>query len=105
MGIRGNEIQNNLWDYHPHDEEEDDDPTDIEYSQLEPNDRYRGGYWYYRQPFGRYLHIIALKSPEEKVRLHDVMCHSCIAMCLKNTIPTSARRNLRAWKKNGLGDP
>ena len=62
LSLRGNEVQNNLWDYHPHDEEDGEDQNDLEYSQLEPNDRYRGGYWFYRQPFGRYLHIIALKS-------------------------------------------
>ena len=64
LGLRGNEIQNNLWDYHPHDEGTSVIPDDLEYSQLEPNDRYRGGYWFYRQPFGRYLHIIALKSQD-----------------------------------------
>jgi hypothetical protein len=64
LGLRGNEIQNNLWDYHPHDEEEGENPDDLMYSQIEPNDRYRGGYWFQTQPFGRYLHIISLKSHE-----------------------------------------
>ena len=61
MTLRGNEIQNNLWDYHPHDEEEGEDTEDLEYSQLEPNDKYRGGYFFHNNPFGRYLHIISLK--------------------------------------------
>ena len=61
LGLRGNEVQNNLWDYHPHEED-----------KAEPNDRYRGGYWYHTHPFGRYLHIISLKShknhPEVKYK-------------------------------------
>ena len=75
LSLRGNEIQNNLWDYHPHDEEDGADPTDLEYSQLEPNDRYRGGYWFYRQPFGRYLHIIALKSHDIDPKVRFVHFH------------------------------
>ena len=63
MTLRGNEIQNNLWDYHPHDEEEGEDTEDLDYIQLEPNDKYRGGYYFNDNPFGRYLHIISLKSP------------------------------------------
>jgi hypothetical protein len=64
LGIRGNEIQNNLWDYDPHDEEESENPEDLVYSQIEPNDRYRGGYFFHTQPFGRYLHVISLKNHE-----------------------------------------
>ena len=64
LGLRGNEIQNNLWDYDPHDEDEGEDSDDLLYSQIEPNDRYRGGYFFHTQPFGRYLHIISLKSHE-----------------------------------------
>jgi hypothetical protein len=64
LGLRGNEIQNNLWDYHPHQEDETEEQLDNydEYIQLEPNDKYKGGYWFPDDPKGRYLHIIALKS-------------------------------------------
>ena len=75
LGIRGNEVQNNLWDYHPYDEEEDDDSLDLLYSQVEPIDRYRGGYWFHNQPFGRYLHIIALKSHEVDPEVSIVTTH------------------------------
>jgi hypothetical protein len=66
LGLRGNEIQNNLWDYHPHEELEGENlqVDELMYSQIEPNDRYRGGYWFQNEPFGRYLHIFSLKSHE-----------------------------------------
>ncbi|XP_028403682.1 uncharacterized protein LOC114526311 [Dendronephthya gigantea] len=73
LGLRGNEIQNNLWDYDPHDEEENESVDDLMYTQIEPNDRYRGGYWFQTQPFGRYLHLITLKSHE-----HDPDTKLCL---------------------------
>ena len=91
LGLRGNEIQNDLWDYDPHDEDEEEQEynTHDEYVQLQPNDAYRGGYWYYGNSFGRYLHIIALKSHEvdKGVRLDYLIVNdgSC-EQCLKNTI-------------------
>ena len=74
LGIRGNEIQNNLWDYHPY-KEEKEDFCNHDFSQVEPNDRYRGGYWFYRQAFGRYLHIIALKSHDADPKVRFVTAH------------------------------
>ena len=72
LALRGNEVQNNLWDYDPYDEVEVEGECvdEMVYSQVQPNDRYKGGYWFHGQPFGRYLHIIALKSHEKdsKVR-------------------------------------
>ena len=47
MSIRGNEIQNNLWDYNPqHEQEDGEEIDDMEYSQIEPTDIYRGGYFF-----------------------------------------------------------
>ncbi|XP_028408010.1 uncharacterized protein LOC114530615 isoform X2 [Dendronephthya gigantea] len=89
LALRGNEIQNNLWDYHPY-EEEIEDRDDMEYSQVEPNDRYRGGYWYQRQPFGRYLHIIALKSHEEKCTRYNYIVHPLAYRAAIHTIPDNS---------------
>ena len=61
LALRGNEIQNNLWDYHPHEDKNGEEAVE-DYSQIEPLDKYRGGYFFAQNPFGRYLHIIALKS-------------------------------------------
>ena len=47
--------------------ERDNCVGDMEYSQVEPNDEYRGGYFFKGNAFGRYLHIIALKSHTEKI--------------------------------------
>ena len=38
----------------------------MEYSQLEPNDAYRGGYYFKDNPFGRYLHVMTLRSHVNK---------------------------------------
>ena len=67
LALRGNEIQNNLWDYHPHEDEEEDNnnPYDWIYEQISPSDKYRGGYFYEDhedRAFARYLHIMALKN-------------------------------------------
>ncbi|XP_066910545.1 uncharacterized protein [Clytia hemisphaerica] len=62
MQIRGNEIQNNLWDYDPHAENEGSFEWDLKYDQIVPDDEYHGGYWFFNNPWGRYLHIISLKS-------------------------------------------
>ncbi|XP_066911021.1 uncharacterized protein [Clytia hemisphaerica] len=62
MNLRGNEVQNNLWDYDPHDEEDGSIEWDKKYVQIQPVDAYRGGYWFYNKAWGRYLHIIGLKS-------------------------------------------
>ena len=63
MAFRGNEIQNDLWDYHPMDENlEKIDQDDGCYQQTAPLDKYRGGYFYKNNSWGRYLHIISIKS-------------------------------------------
>ena len=92
MTLRGNEIQNNLWDYHPHDEEEGEDTEDLEYSQLEPNDQYRGGYFFHNNPFGRYLHIISLKchleDPETgRCMRYNYIVHPLAYRASLDTIP------------------
>ncbi|XP_066932629.1 uncharacterized protein [Clytia hemisphaerica] len=62
ISLRGNEVQNNLWDYDPHEEDPNSKDWDMKYQQLIPRDQYRGGYFYYKNPWGRYVHIISLKS-------------------------------------------
>ena len=67
MAFRGNEIQNDYWDYHPCAdpeggmdglEEDEETPTQIN------NDKYRGGYFYRGNSWARYLHINTIKSHE-----------------------------------------
>ena len=64
MSIRGNEIQNNLWDYHPQCDLEliGEETDEMEISQYQPIDKYRGGYFFEGNPFGRYLHIMTIKE-------------------------------------------
>jgi len=63
LTLRGNEIQNNLWDYHPYAEAEGRDTDDDEYEQMTPVDSFEGkGYWFPGNAWGRYIHIMALKS-------------------------------------------
>ena len=73
MAFRGNEIQNDLWDYHPvNDEEMREDLTEDDFDEdqirgfkeLDTNDRYRGGYWFEGNSWARYLHINTIKSHE-----------------------------------------
>ena len=74
MAFRGNEIQNDLWDYHPvNDEEMREDLTEDDFDEdqirgfkeLDTNDRYRGGYWFEGNSWARYLHINTIKSHEK----------------------------------------
>ena len=79
MGLRANEIQNNMWDYHPMDDvyNHDNHPVNVvpEYDAVGnqfkntmyefsggQNDKYRGGYFFEGNSWGRYTHINALKS-------------------------------------------
>ena len=62
FALRGNEIQNDLWDYHPYVEDDTQDAHDSCYEQFVPLGPYKGGYWYYNDVRGRYLHIIAIKA-------------------------------------------
>ena len=70
LGFRGGEVQNNWWDYHPYDDVEDDDDLESPLSEKEEcdedyhpsTDKYKGGYFYPDNSWGRYLHINAIKS-------------------------------------------
>jgi len=75
MTLRGNEIQNNLWDYHPHEEEEGEDVHDDDYVQISPVDAYKGGYWYKNNPWARYLHIISLKTHVKENKRYNYIVH------------------------------
>ena len=62
---------------------------------MEPNDRYKGGYWFQYQPFGRYLHIIALKSPDvdqetNKCRRYNYIVHPLAYRSSIDTIPDNS---------------
>jgi hypothetical protein len=93
LSIRGNEIQNNLWDYHPHELELDDEVTDeMESSQFQPTDQYRGGFYFEGNPFGRYLHVMTIK--EHKVdsylggaRRYNYIVHPLAYRSSLNNIP------------------
>jgi len=66
MAFRGNEIQNDLWDYHPiNDGVEIMDEYEGLGNQSTPKDKYRGGYFFNGNSWGRYLHIISIKSLEK----------------------------------------
>ncbi|XP_028408011.1 uncharacterized protein LOC114530616 [Dendronephthya gigantea] len=92
LALRGNEIQNNLWDYDPYEDvqKEDEGVDEMVYSQVQPNDRYKGGYWFHGQPFGRYLHIIALKSHTEKVKRYNYIVHPLAYRASIHTIPDNS---------------
>ena len=64
FALRGNEIQNDLWDYHPYKEDKCEDCEDSKYNQYVPLGPYRGGYWYPGDIRGRYLHIMSLKNQQ-----------------------------------------
>ena len=73
IGVRGNEIQNNLWDYPPREEKEGEIHEILQ--MTDPFDKYRGGYWFKDNAFGRYLHIIALKSHDVDPKVRFVTFH------------------------------
>jgi len=62
FALRGNEIQNDLWDYHPYASANCAEDTGNKFAQFVPTDKYQGGYWYFGNVNARYLHIIALKD-------------------------------------------
>ena len=64
LAFRGNEIQNDYWDYHPIcDEESGVDASDFEGEpKVVTNSKYRGGYFYEGNSWARYLHINTIKS-------------------------------------------
>ena len=93
MSIRGNEIQNNLWDYHPHDDLELKDDTDeMEASQYQPIDSYQGGYFFEGNPFGRYLHVMTIKEHRVdpflgRARRYNYIVHPLAYRSALNNIP------------------
>ena len=73
LGIRAQEIQNNLWDYYPFENvyEDGHDTIDAPHNTYSygQTDKYKGGFIYQGCSWGRYLHIVSLKSnpyPEDK---------------------------------------
>ena len=85
MGFRGGEVQNNWWDYHPYDDIEDEDAehplcekeeADEDYHPA--TDKYKGGYFYPNNSWGRYLHINALKSHVKEKNEKDFKRYSFI---------------------------
>ena len=56
LGLHGNEIQNDMWDYNPNDV----------FTDEEVKGPYLGGYWYSddkeNREYSRYLHVISLKA-------------------------------------------
>lgn len=93
LGLRGNEIQNNLWNYHPHDEEEIADQYDWIYDQISPNDAYRGGYWYKsleERAWSRYLHIMALKSHHDEPKRYNFIVHPLAYRSSLNVLPDAS---------------
>ncbi|XP_066912420.1 uncharacterized protein [Clytia hemisphaerica] len=99
MNLRGNEVQNNLWDYDPHDEDDGSIEWDKKYVQIQPEDAYRGGYWFYNQAWGRYLHIIGLKSVNPKTetttkfpaqRRYNYIVHPLAYRGLESSLPDNS---------------
>ena len=75
MTLRGNEIQNDMWDYDP-----EYDPA--------PTDKHRGGYWYQGSAWGRCLHIIALKSHEPNLpKRYNYIVHPLAYRASLNDLP------------------
>ena len=92
LSIRGNEIQNNLWDYHPHELELDEETDEMESSQFQPTDEYRGGFYFEGNPFGRYLHVMTIKehkvdSYSGKPRRYNYIVHPLAYRSSLNNIP------------------
>ena len=81
MGFRGGEIQNNLWNYHPYDDvEEDEHPEkkEAEKGYHPATDKYRGGYFYPGNSWGRYLHINSIKGHWKEDGKNDFARYSWI---------------------------
>lgn len=80
--LRGNEIQNDMWDYDP----------DVKSTDEEVKGPYRGGYWYNgdenyaeKKVASRYLHIISLKTFEDT--RYNYIVHPLAYRILLNVLP------------------
>lgn len=94
MAFRGNEIQNDYWDYHPCDDEESDinaADLDLEQPIQINNDKYRGGYFYEGNSWARYLHINTIKSHEKDKETSYYKRYSYIAHPLAYRICTNQK--------------
>ena len=59
MLLPNTQIQNNLWNYHPHEEDPDSADWDNVYKQLIPRDQYRGISFLHFFKFARATTIIS----------------------------------------------
>ena len=80
LGLRSNEIQNNMWDYHPMEDVHEGSMTVPEFETEDRGaygfsngqiDKYRGGYYFEGNSWGRYTHINALKSHVKDYKTGD----------------------------------
>jgi len=96
MGLRANEIQNNAWDYHPVEDVEGpyagvDASKIAEYldrgwngengiSEISPGktDKFRGGFFFEGNSWGRYVHLNLLKSHAKDFETGDFKRYSWI---------------------------
>ena len=76
MAFRANEIQNDFWDIHPHVQYRGFDHRGFDQDLVSRHpewitdlighiDKYQGGYFHQGKPWGRYLHVNAIKSIHE----------------------------------------
>ena len=81
-----------MWDYHPHELELDEETDEMETSQFQPTDKYRGGFYFEGNPFGRYLHVMTIKEHKVdtylgKPRRYNYIVHPLAYRSSLNNIP------------------
>ena len=64
----------------------------MEISQYQPTDSYRGGFFFKKNPFGRYLHIMTIKSHKEdsflgRPKRYNYIVHPLAYRSALNNIP------------------
>ena len=90
--LRGNEIQNDMWDYDP----------DVLTTDKDVKGPYLGGYWYKNNVSARYLHIVSLKSHEDgDCRRYNYVVHPLAYRGLLNNLPDCGVDGIQ-WSVNNI---
>ena len=108
MAFRGNEIQNDLWDYLP--SNADVEKYDKIDDQAAPRDKYRGGYFFQGNSWGRYLHIISIKSHEKDIatnyfKRYNYIVHPLAYRLSMNSLPDNTVDGIQWSILNIVNEP
>ena len=92
VSLRGNEIQNDMWDYDP-------DVLTTEHVVKGP---YQGGYWFPENVEARYLHIISLKTHQDgEERRYNYIVHPLAYRQLLDQLPDCGVDGIQ-WTVNNI---